>query len=829
MPDLAELGLRVTSQEVAVADDRLNDFAAAAGRAETSADRLAMAARRSDGAVGTMNVALRQQRSVMDASRHATGLNTNEMLNLTRQFSDLGVTAASGMNPLMILIQQGPQIADVFQAASARGVGFSAALRSIMLSLTPILAILGPIVLAVGAVGAIFALAARQASQENKGLLDSLDLTDKQLEKLKKSGEDTGITMGDAFKAFGTTVKEVLAEAFGPQIEQAKSAWDKWLDDLATNTGKEISAILGFFVGTYRAITAVWSGLPAAFGDAAVQAANLMIASLNFMVQKSVDAINGLRDRYNALPAWMRGGQEAPRMSAPQMAPMANANAGALSRTANQGAAGYRTGVAEADAMTAGFMNRWNRNMAATAKDRWKEAAGDAAAGGAGQSAAEREYDRLMKAGESYRQGLIKEREVLGLTALERRAYEAQAQADILIKKGQTDAARALAGEILKEAAALQEATLAYQHSEAMKKQSQTREMLELERDLIGATNVERARQIAMLQTEIELRNRLGKSAGVYIASARGQAEIRGAGDNAALGATNGQAVAAYNIGLEYQLDLLRQIDDQTRSAAQGMAEAFGEAGQAIGGVVTALSGYQARIGEIDEAERRYRETVGATGVDQRRMALFANERRSAEVGAYGDMISAAKGYFDESSDGYRILQTAEQAYRLIQFVGAVQAMFIGNQETGVSIANSAKRAFAFAAEAVANVYRSIPYPLNMIAAAGVIASLAALGIKVAGGGKGSSQSVASSVSTAQAQTAQDASSRSQAASAIASQVHVVVTADKKGMNAYIADTARNEAAPMVAAGEARSVRTATSIASRAAPARQQALRRLGA
>jgi phage-related minor tail protein len=46
---------------------------------------------------------------------------SNEMLNLTRQGSDLAVSLAMGMNPLMVLIQQGPQIADVFQTAATRG------------------------------------------------------------------------------------------------------------------------------------------------------------------------------------------------------------------------------------------------------------------------------------------------------------------------------------------------------------------------------------------------------------------------------------------------------------------------------------------------------------------------------------------------------------------------------------------------------------------------------------------------------------------------------------------------------------------------------------
>lgn len=55
----------------------------------------------------------------------AAGFTAGETLNLSRQFADVGVMAAMGMNPLMILIQQGPQIADIFGTAASRGNSFA--------------------------------------------------------------------------------------------------------------------------------------------------------------------------------------------------------------------------------------------------------------------------------------------------------------------------------------------------------------------------------------------------------------------------------------------------------------------------------------------------------------------------------------------------------------------------------------------------------------------------------------------------------------------------------------------------------------------------------
>lgn len=60
---------------------------------------------------------------------------TQAGLNLSRQFADVAVTAAMGMNPIMILIQQGPQIADAFAMAKTQGLGFSAVVKGLAIQL----------------------------------------------------------------------------------------------------------------------------------------------------------------------------------------------------------------------------------------------------------------------------------------------------------------------------------------------------------------------------------------------------------------------------------------------------------------------------------------------------------------------------------------------------------------------------------------------------------------------------------------------------------------------------------------------------------------------
>ncbi|UOF79244.1 prophage tail length tape measure protein [Caudoviricetes sp.] len=62
-------------------------------------------------------------------AQQSVGLARHEMINLSRQINDVGVSLAGGMSPLMVLIQQGGQIADIFSGSQA-SVG--SALRSML-------------------------------------------------------------------------------------------------------------------------------------------------------------------------------------------------------------------------------------------------------------------------------------------------------------------------------------------------------------------------------------------------------------------------------------------------------------------------------------------------------------------------------------------------------------------------------------------------------------------------------------------------------------------------------------------------------------------------
>ena len=144
--------LKAVLDPVGAAQDRLNnelaEYASLAKRGEINSEQLAqaqvMARRRFD---ETTTAIERQSRGL---SRNAVA----SRLNLARQGADVAVTAAMGMNPAMIAIQQGPQILDALATSGLRA--------------TPVLIGLG---VAVGAVaGAVGVLGAAWLAGEDAAL-----------------------------------------------------------------------------------------------------------------------------------------------------------------------------------------------------------------------------------------------------------------------------------------------------------------------------------------------------------------------------------------------------------------------------------------------------------------------------------------------------------------------------------------------------------------------------------------------------------------------------------------------------------------------------------
>jgi phage-related minor tail protein len=268
---------------------------------------------------------------------------------------------------------------------------------------------------------------------------------------------------------------------------------------------------------------------------------------------------------------------------------------------------------------------------------------------------------------------------------------------------------------------------------------------MEKELSLIGATNRERAVELAMFAKRQEIQ-RTGIGTEVDVAKAGEVAgkdfDVRRSTDN-------------LNASLSYTLELLDQVDAHARDAAGGLASAFDGAGagiermvQAIGGLTTVMTSLAAQ----EEAIRVRRDAdqknqIKGSAAWQHAEILASRETTKARVGAYGSMAGAARDFFKEGSNGYELLAGAEKAFRIIEFGLALQSIAMKGAEataavaaettiTGATVAGTAIRTPLKAAEGIAGIFAALG-PFGFPVAAAATAVMVAAGVKAFGGGGG--------------------------------------------------------------------------------------------
>lgn len=323
---------------------------------------------------------------------------TRATLNMTRQFSDVGVSIASGMPIWMVAIQQGSQIQDGFAQAKSEGVGFAQVLRSF----GPLFAVLAPIAVAVGGIALAFNVAAGEIEADNRGLINTLGLTEDQLEKVKNKS----VTMGDVMQGVWRTAAQMLTAEFGPQIAAVAGFFDSLWAGIVRGATNTFSHWLGVAGAAYRAIEAIWRNFPAVIGDAAVGAVNIAITAMNRLMAEAAAKLNALRPLVNTYLTITNSPFRLPEITAPQIALMKNQHAGAMANVGAAARAGYAEGV--------GVIGQIVQNTLAAATDRWRNEAGDIKAG----------HDKAAKAARDQADELEKLRKELENLAEEVQAIE---------------------------------------------------------------------------------------------------------------------------------------------------------------------------------------------------------------------------------------------------------------------------------------------------------------------------------------------------------------------------------------------------------------------
>lgn len=243
--------------------------------------------------------------------------------NLVAQFQDIGVTASMGMNPMLIGMQQGSQIALVMQQAiganglagglaqlgksflsvlgpvTALSIAFTAGLaaliqwvdwtalaKSALNGLATVVEAVTPYVLAFGAAMALvyapaLISAAISAFTGLISILSKLALTLISLISLPV------LIVGGflAIVAAAIHFRDELANILG--------------FDIVEMAEKGLNMIVGFFVGGFRAIMKTWRQFPAAYADILITVVNKYIETVEKMINFAIDGLNKLGQMAN--------------------------------------------------------------------------------------------------------------------------------------------------------------------------------------------------------------------------------------------------------------------------------------------------------------------------------------------------------------------------------------------------------------------------------------------------------------------------------------------------------------------------------------------------
>jgi hypothetical protein len=656
----------------------------------------------------------------------------HQVQNLVYQLNDMVVGLFSGQKPMTVFMQQGTQIAQIGMQAGLGIGGMARALLGLAASSAAV-ALTNPYLLAAAAAAALAfgAFKMFQSSVKQTGELDeyaqSLDLTKKEMEKLGP----VGITVGDTMKGLWKTVSDGLN--LGSVFSTLKD-WAVTAFEAVMQVGKyAIAFIYAGWVGGFNAIKIIWSSLPGVISEAAVGAANLTISGVEFMANKAIAAINWLVDRVNPLLDRV-GLASISRIESVALPRMENSFAGSTARMASQIKGEFSSAFGDAISMMDSFSAKWRENSIAAAKARLAAKAEEIRSDRTDKTTKgpkTTEAEKALKAAQDFARNLEIETAKIGKTPIEIKRMEVAMAA----LKAPTDEARLA---ILQAGEAWEKATKAQAEKDFVRN---TVAPLELQVAMLDKST--KAQALANLEAEKE-----------QIVLERGTAawERYRAAKTALIEADFAQK------GQEDYLKSLEDMVSATEQAASGMAIAFGAVGGAIGGItveITRFASEQAAAAKrVADAEREY-------GKTSFQYADARTAQATAEVNHYGNLASAAKGFFKEGSDGYKAMLAAEKVFRAFELAiaiknAAVKIGLIGAQtaakvtgdtamaasdtaRAGVEQGNSIITTGIKAVEAVVNAIRSLPFPLNIAAGAITAGVIASLGIAI-GGAFGGSQ-----------------------------------------------------------------------------------------
>lgn len=586
-----------------------------------STDEMAKAIGRERSAALNSLKALRSAGSGIDGVRKDSAAAAYGMRNLGYQLQDLGVQFAQATQAgdpfravMMALIQQGPQIADAMDQAelSIGGLANKIAQNAAKFS-----------VFVVGAAAGLYHLKmfTDELNKENPAdnFINGLGLTAKEIKEL----ENTAVSFGDVALGTWDVVAAGIWDVIGPAITGAKTSFDDWFRQTNENGAKLINDLIGFFVGGFNAIGAVWSKLPAAMGDIATTSANATITAINYMVKMAVEGMNGLISGANVILKKVGLGMDT--ITAPKIGLIENAYQGAGEAAANAWTKAFENGQKDywgqfSAAVGEAAANRRNNRLQAQANEIIEDRSGRGSRKKAIDEEA-RALERAIKESTRYAEALELETSRIGKNAIEIKKMEIAANA----AAAPTEALRQ---RILKAGEEWVKMTRAQADADFDKNVIQP---LKDELALLGLVGPER--ELAALALEEQAFKAQAARDGITDVNAAWKEYLRLRTD-----------IIEGESAIEREADAAKILNDQLRDMI-GLLGNLGGVGGVVGGLIGIFSGNTSAVGgplgdllNMQTGQTRYDEKLGR------------------EIGVtIGDELS---GLFDKDSDFGRAMQS---------------------------------------------------------------------------------------------------------------------------------------------------------------------------
>lgn len=200
----------------------------------------------------------------------------NRVLNLGYQLNDIGMTLATGMNPMTVMIQQGSQIAQIY--------GGQGGVRAMFSDLSRIL---------VGIARNLWPLAA---------LAGGIALVNQEIGETTQVAVTFQDTLLATFQVLGRYIGNVIA---GP-LSYLQEAFSEVFDFIAEWFPRVMNAVVGVTVATLSSIGAAWELLPELIKDALILVNNTFLDAMNSLIQAVVFTVRVIINEFNKLPDSMR-------------------------------------------------------------------------------------------------------------------------------------------------------------------------------------------------------------------------------------------------------------------------------------------------------------------------------------------------------------------------------------------------------------------------------------------------------------------------------------------------------------------------------------------